>query len=61
MKLRAGRVKDDYDVSQILLHTAIDESRLSGMVSAEQLAQFLQIKGRATNEYEPGAEGAPSR
>ena len=47
MKLRAGRLKDDYDISQILLNTKIDESRLAAMVTAEQMAHFGEIKRRA--------------
>lgn len=46
MKLRARRMKDDYDVSQILLHTPIDETRLAALVSAEELLHFAGIKTR---------------
>jgi hypothetical protein len=47
MKLRAMRLKDDYDVSQIILNTAIDETRLATLVSAHQLKHFTEIKKRA--------------
>lgn len=47
MKLRAGRLKDDYDISQILLNNAIDESRLAGIVTAEQMVHLHEIKRRA--------------
>lgn len=46
MKLRAGRLKDDYDISQMVLTTAIDETRLATMVSAEQFEHFSEIKKR---------------
>jgi hypothetical protein len=46
MKLRARRLKDDDDVSQILLHTPIDESRLASLVSADELSHFAGIKAR---------------
>jgi hypothetical protein len=46
MKLRAGRLKDDYDISQIIAGTKIDEGRLSMLISSEQLARFEEIKKR---------------
>jgi hypothetical protein len=50
MKLRAGRLKDDYDVSEIVQNQSIDESRLSELVTPDQLAHFREIKKRASNE-----------
>jgi hypothetical protein len=47
MKLRARRLKDDYDISQIVISTAIDEDRLKILVTPEQFAQFGEIKKRA--------------
>ena len=47
MKLRARRLKDDYDISQILISTPIDEKRLAGMVDDDQLRHFHQIKSRS--------------
>lgn len=47
MKLRANRLKDDYDIGQILLATPIDEKRLAGLVTEEQFAHFQEIKKRA--------------
>jgi hypothetical protein len=47
MKLRAGRLKDDYDIAQIVVSTSIDESRLASLITAEQLARFAEIKKRA--------------
>ncbi len=46
MKLRTARLIDDYDISQIVLNTAIDESRLSSMVTPEQFQHFVDIKKR---------------
>ncbi len=47
MKLRAGRLKDDYDISQILLATPIDENRLANLVDDQQMQHFRQIKARS--------------
>jgi hypothetical protein len=47
MKLRARRLKDDYDVSQILAMNAVDEDRLKSLVTPEAFAWFLEIKKRA--------------
>jgi hypothetical protein len=40
MKLRAGRLKDDYDISQILQGTTIDETVLRGLVGLEEMDRF---------------------
>jgi hypothetical protein len=50
MKLRAGRLKDDYDISEIVLNATVDEARLAGMVTPERLAHFHEIKQRASKE-----------
>ena len=46
MKLRAGRLKDDYDISQIASATPIDETRLQGLVTAEEFLRFKAIRMR---------------
>jgi hypothetical protein len=46
MKLRARRLKDDYDISQIAQKTAIDPERLKALVTPEQLEIFNQLKFR---------------
>jgi hypothetical protein len=46
MKLRARRLKDDYDVSQILQMNAIDEERLGERVTPDEFAWFREIKKR---------------
>jgi len=46
MKLRAQRLKDDYDISEIVSKTAIDESRLRAMVTREEFVRFHDIKKR---------------
>jgi hypothetical protein len=47
MKLRANRIQDDYDISEILKHTAIDENRLQPLVTPAQLAHYHSIKARS--------------
>lgn len=47
MKLRAGRLKDDYDISQILASTRIDEQRLAELLNSEQIDRLNQIKMRS--------------
>jgi Nucleotidyl transferase of unknown function (DUF2204) len=47
MKLRARRLKDDYDVSQIIQANTIDEGRLRTIVTTEEFAWFEGIKQRA--------------
>ncbi|MDD4888625.1 MAG: nucleotidyltransferase [Phycisphaerae bacterium] len=47
MKLRAGRLQDDYDIGQMLSATAIDENRVRDLVTPEQFAHFLDVKKRA--------------
>jgi len=47
MKLRAQRLKDDYDISEIASKTAIDESRLQRMVTPEEFSRYEEIKRRS--------------
>ncbi len=47
MKLRAGRLKDDYDISQIVFANGLDEQKLAKMVSADQMSHFDEVKRRA--------------
>jgi hypothetical protein len=46
MKLRARRLKDDYDISQIAQTTVIDPERLKALVTPEQFEQFNELKSR---------------
>jgi hypothetical protein len=46
MKLRADRPQDDYDISQIIQHTAIDETQVRALVTAEQFGRFEAIRNR---------------
>jgi predicted nucleotidyltransferase len=46
MKLRAGRLQDDYDISEILKNTQIDDSLVKSKVTLEQFAHFLAVKER---------------
>ena len=47
MKLRAGRVQDDYDISEILRgQSSIDDVVVQGRVTAQQFAHYLSVKQR---------------
>ena len=50
MKLRARRLKDDYDISQIIQTNEIDQERLRLLVSADEFAWFLEIERRTSAE-----------
>jgi hypothetical protein len=47
IKLRAGRLKDDYDISEILRANAVDEQRLLQLIDPAHAAHFQQIKSRS--------------
>ena len=47
MKLRAGRLQDDYDISEILRAQSIDEPLIRARVTSEQFQHFVEIKRRA--------------
>jgi hypothetical protein len=47
MKLRARRLKDDYDISEILRGTTIDLARVEAMATAEQMSHLREIQRRA--------------
>jgi len=46
MKLRAARIKDDYDISEIVRENAIDEARVRSIITTDQFEHFTQIKSR---------------
>jgi hypothetical protein len=46
MKLRANRPQDDYDISEIIRQTRLDENLLAQRVTAEQFGRYLNIKTR---------------
>lgn len=46
MKLRADRPQDDYDISEIVRHTAIEDSRIQSLATAEQFLRYSAIKRR---------------
>lgn len=46
MKLRAGRLQDDYDISEILRHQTIDDEVVRLRVSQEQFQHYLEVKRR---------------
>ena len=46
MKLRARRLKDDCDISQIVQTNTVDEDQLRAMVTAEEFEWFSGIKKR---------------
>ena len=47
MKLRSARLKDDYDISEILGANPIDDQKVAALVTPEQLAHFQEIKRRS--------------
>jgi predicted nucleotidyltransferase len=47
MKLRAGRLQDDYDISEVIKAHAIEESILQQLVSPQQFDHFQQIRRRS--------------
>jgi hypothetical protein len=46
MKLRAHRLKDDYDIAQIAGATRIDRVKLETLVTGEEMAVFHEIMKR---------------
>jgi hypothetical protein len=46
MKLRANRPQDDYDISEIVRKTRLDEGLLGQRITPEQWARFQAIKKR---------------
>jgi len=46
MKIRAGRVQDDYDITQILRGTPIDDAIVQQRITPEQYARYLELKQR---------------
>ena len=46
MKLRANRPQDDYDISEIVKHTAIDDAAVQALVTPDQHAHYLAVKKR---------------
>ena len=47
MKLRAGRIQDDYDISEVIKGTPIDAQTVEQRVTPEQFSHFLEIKRRS--------------
>jgi hypothetical protein len=46
MKLRAGRLQDDYDISEILRSQTIDDAVIGSRVDAAQFSHYQDIKRR---------------
>ena len=47
MKLRAGRLHDDYDIFEMIRHcSSIDESVVRAWVTGDQFLRYLTIKQR---------------
>lgn len=46
MKLRAGRLQDDYDISEAIKASKIDDEIVRNRVSQEQFQHYLEIKRR---------------
>jgi Nucleotidyl transferase of unknown function (DUF2204) len=49
MKLRAGRLQDDYDISETIKGTPIDDAKIRTGVTAEQFERYLEIKRRTNS------------
>ena len=47
MKLRAGRMQDEYDIFEIIRHVRLDQDLVERYVTAEQWATFRRIAERA--------------
>ena len=67
MKLRAGRAQDVYDIAEVLKAGRVDEAMLRGLVTAEQYAEYEEIKRRwggvrAVENYviSPSSDARPS-
>ena len=56
MKLRGGRLKDDYDIGEIVRSNRIDRARLVELVTQDQLHRFDEIASRSASERDPGTE-----
>lgn len=50
MKLRAGRMQDEYDIFEIIRHVHLDQSLIKRYVTAQQWATFGRIAERAEKE-----------
>jgi predicted nucleotidyltransferase len=48
MKLRAGRLQDDYDISEILRRQMVDDAIIQSRVSKEHYDHFVEIRRRTT-------------
>jgi tRNA-dihydrouridine synthase len=46
MKMRAGRVQDDYDITQILRATPIDDTIVHQRVTPGQYGRYQELKRR---------------
>jgi len=47
MKLRADRPQDDYDISEIIKKTPVEEAVIQNRITAEQFSRYGDIKRRA--------------
>ena len=50
MKLRAGRFQDDYDISEILRQTPLDDHMLQSLITPEEFARFRTIRERLARQ-----------
>jgi hypothetical protein len=46
MKLRAGRIQDDYDVSEIVKGATVEDARVAALVTPGQYEHYLGIRRR---------------
>ncbi len=47
MKLRAGRLQDDYDISQMIAKKNVDDAVVKSRVTEAQFEHFLQVRARS--------------
>ena len=46
MKLRAARLQDDYDISEVVRRQPINDATIESLVSPDQYQHYLQVKRR---------------
>jgi len=53
MKLRAARFQDDYDISEILRHTEVNDLTLQSLVTPQEFERFTIIRRRLAKQDRP--------
>lgn len=50
MKLRAGRFQDDYDISEIVRQTPVDDQTLQTLIPPDEFKRFIAIRHRLESQ-----------